>query len=1012
MNNPMHVLVYNDLIPGPLRAQFERTVERLRAADFAGAEVKKLSPTPFYRARLSDSDRLLFRIGDYNGERCLLLLEIIRNHAYDKSRFLNGAAVDEAKLINLPSPSQAPQADVLPLTYVNPKTPHFHVLDKIISFDEAQGEAFRLHPPFILIGSAGSGKTVLTLEKMKQLSGDGLYVTLSAHLTENARNLYYAHGYDNTDQEIDFLSFREFVETIRVPEGRPMTYSDFVRWFGRHHGHAARLGDPHRLYEEFNGVLTGSRIDAPWLSLDDYLALGVRQSIYPREDRPEVYEVFHKYLDSLKEGGFYDANLAAHRSVPWCKPAYDWVVVDEVQDLTNVQLFLILKALRRWDSFILCGDSNQIVHPNFFSWSAVKSLFYERNVTGQAPAEILRILHANYRNSQAVTALANRILLIKTARFGSIDRESNYLVQSRSPHQGGVELLAESDKTKRELNDKTCRSVRHAVLVPRDSDKAAARQWFKTPLLFSIQEAKGLEYENVVLLNFVSGGSDEFREITDGVTPDDLNRELKYARARDKSDKSMEAYRFHINALYVALTRSIRHAYLIETNPRHRMLELLGLRTRQDELKLAEQQSTREEWKEEARKLELQGKAEQADAIRKAMLGTQPVPWTPLTPGSLEALKADALNPERFNIQAKHLLFEYALAYDLVWVFTRLAELKYSRAREPWTHRQEVKQKYERDYTGKNPTELRRKLDLHGVDFRNPLNQTPLMVASLMGREDLVAMLIKEGANPALRDNSGRTAFQLALREGFWNTVYASTSLGAIYRLLAPTSIKVKIENRMIKLDERQMTFFLLNAMLAMQQDILRVKIHARIPAFETADFVKPLAAFPHHVIPEYRRKRAYLSSVLAGNEVMRPEPHNRKLFVRILHGFYVLNPLMEIEIDEHWVNVYDWLRLDDVQKETANPYLANYINLIADLRKKMTALPVENGQPAVPASFVPQSNAPPEPFDYPPDAAAIFAEMTGAKNKPPPPPAKIGRNDPCPCGSGLKYKRCCGLGE
>ena len=24
---------------------------------------------------------------------------------------------------------------------------------------------------------------------------------------------------------------------------------------------------------------------------------------------------------------------------------------------------------------------------------------------------------------------------------------------------------------------------------------------------------------------------------------------------------------------------------------------------------------------------------------------------------------------------------------------------------------------------------------------------------------------------------------------------------------------------------------------------------------------------------------------------------------------------------------------------------------------------------------------------------------------------AKIGRNDPCPCGSGMKYKQCCGRG-
>ena len=26
--------------------------------------------------------------------------------------------------------------------------------------------------------------------------------------------------------------------------------------------------------------------------------------------------------------------------------------------------------------------------------------------------------------------------------------------------------------------------------------------------------------------------------------------------------------------------------------------------------------------------------------------------------------------------------------------------------------------------------------------------------------------------------------------------------------------------------------------------------------------------------------------------------------------------------------------------------------------------------------------------------------------------PAKVGRNQPCPCGSGKKYKRCCGLAE
>jgi uncharacterized protein len=36
---------------------------------------------------------------------------------------------------------------------------------------------------------------------------------------------------------------------------------------------------------------------------------------------------------------------------------------------------------------------------------------------------------------------------------------------------------------------------------------------------------------------------------------------------------------------------------------------------------------------------------------------------------------------------------------------------------------------------------------------------------------------------------------------------------------------------------------------------------------------------------------------------------------------------------------------------------------------------------------------------------AAVAHDVIPARRK----PSKIGRNDPCPCGSGKKYKRCCG---
>ena len=49
--------------------------------------------------------------------------------------------------------------------------------------------------------------------------------------------------------------------------------------------------------------------------------------------------------------------------------------------------------------------------------------------------------------------------------------------------------------------------------------------------------------------------------------------------------------------------------------------------------------------------------------------------------------------------------------------------------------------------------------------------------------------------------------------------------------------------------------------------------------------------------------------------------------------------------------------------------------------------------------------------IDVDPDKPEDIADLDILLNKPEPVKAeeKIGRNDPCPCGSGKKYKKCCG---
>ena len=105
---PAPMTTYRDLRPG----RFTKPLERLRAGlgrdDFAAAGLKKLAPTPFWRAKLSDEARLLMQFVPYNGETVCLFLEVIPDHAYEKSRFLRGASVDRDKIEAGP-PDLAPQ---------------------------------------------------------------------------------------------------------------------------------------------------------------------------------------------------------------------------------------------------------------------------------------------------------------------------------------------------------------------------------------------------------------------------------------------------------------------------------------------------------------------------------------------------------------------------------------------------------------------------------------------------------------------------------------------------------------------------------------------------------------------------------------------------------------------------------------------------------------------------------------------------------------------------------------
>jgi len=99
----MKILEFADLDTSRVKAAYRKMVAAIANGDFRAAQVRKLAGAghgKLYRARLNDADRLIFCLLRHNDDICALMLEVIVNHDYEKSRFLRGAVIDEDKIVD------------------------------------------------------------------------------------------------------------------------------------------------------------------------------------------------------------------------------------------------------------------------------------------------------------------------------------------------------------------------------------------------------------------------------------------------------------------------------------------------------------------------------------------------------------------------------------------------------------------------------------------------------------------------------------------------------------------------------------------------------------------------------------------------------------------------------------------------------------------------------------------------------------------------------------------------
>lgn len=537
----------------PLRKKFNEIIKDLKENNSTSQGNIKLikgdGNIEYFRAKLSDSDRLLFTSIKHNNEDAFILLEVILNHDYHKSKFLT----NREKIKNIEVTSEE-----VTYTVEIEDAPQVSCLDKFITFSAKQEDIVervgKLELPLVISGAAGGGKTSVVLESLKRIKekfegGKVLYVTKSAKLVEASQKLLKYEYYDETadefkiavPEEIDFLSLYEFFEKVAnyeffekvakkdLERKEAINRSKFFSWFNeicKKDKFKKYKKDGDKIFEEFIAVIGGGGLLGED-GKDRYAKLGDRQSMFSVDERNSVYSLFKEYREFIEQdSNYYDPNLVAYKCDP--EKMYDAIVVDEVQDLTESTLDLVLKSLKdeNKSNFLLCGDVNQVIHPSFFSLSRLKSFLCQNEYIRDQGSEVFYNLEKNYRNSEQVIEFANRILHLKNYCFASEDKMTEkekelFFMESETGNTGNVGFIAKGKE--KEIAEKVSQSVNWAILVLdneskesvfqllKDENKKSERQLLDDEskkslptLVFNIHEAKGLEFENVILYKFTS----------------------------------------------------------------------------------------------------------------------------------------------------------------------------------------------------------------------------------------------------------------------------------------------------------------------------------------------------------------------------------------------------------------------------------------------------------------------------------------------------------------------------
>lgn len=140
---------------------------------------------------------------------------------------------------------------------------------------------------------------------------------------------------------------------------------------------------------------------------------------------------------------------------------------------------------------------------------------------------------------------------------------------------------------------------------------------------------------------------------------------------------------------------------------------------------------------------------------------------------------------------------------------------------------------------------------------------------------------------------------------------------------------------RLVRIDQRHSEYLLFQTMWVLFKSCLGNADGSDRASFDAGMLLEAYEKMPAGVLAPERKKRAFLSGVLARNEIERDYPYNRRLFKRLATGRYQFNPALALHRGSsegaRWTPAFSILNLS-VVKELANPRHAGQIDTLLAL--------------------------------------------------------------------------------